>query len=335
MLVLGDVEWVGDQILSDAFAIAERLISFGPFKEFSARLAEPASLAISDLFHPELEHDLARGAEFEDLTGLEWSPFEAIDKHGQRHPGYVLGHGWEQPATPAPAVEAERLRVAILIGHSVEDPIPEAVEMAKLAVRDFAASGLHVEVRVDQASLVSLRREARGGCHLLVYYGHGTEDGHLSFVDGRKAFTHLAEDAGLGDFWRHLPVCFLFACYGDRFAQHLPGPWVAFSKPILTAAPKGFMHAFIPALARDGLDAAVTRARELRAEEMRSDFSAAMRFSEAPLPALPALPPRPRPGVPRDRRAGLSAASSLLRFHPHRRGGRGAVPARAPALLPR
>jgi hypothetical protein len=35
--------------------------------------------------------------------------------------------------TPMPATGPGRFRVLVLIGHSLEDPLPEAVEMAKTA----------------------------------------------------------------------------------------------------------------------------------------------------------------------------------------------------------
>lgn len=140
VLALGDVEWVEDQILSEAFAVAERLISYGPFKEYARELEEPAALAMSDLYHLELGEDLARECTFPELRALTWTPIVAIDKHDQRHPGYVLGPGWEEPAPGPPP--APRMRVVILIGHSPADPLPSAAEMAKAAAVDFQRSGL-------------------------------------------------------------------------------------------------------------------------------------------------------------------------------------------------
>jgi hypothetical protein len=40
-------------------------------------------------------------------------------------------------APPPSSASAPPLRVVLLIGHSVADPLPEAVEMAHAAVRDF------------------------------------------------------------------------------------------------------------------------------------------------------------------------------------------------------
>ncbi len=112
-LAVGDVEEVGDQYLSNAFAVAERLISYPPFKALCRDRAEPAALVATDLFHHELVEDLKRECLFERLKDLPWNAVQAVDKHGGRHPGYVLGEGWEEPETepdPAPPPAAvERL----------------------------------------------------------------------------------------------------------------------------------------------------------------------------------------------------------------------------------
>jgi len=196
------------------------------------------------------------------------------------------------------------LQVVLLIGHSVAAPLPAAVEMARVAVADFQGAGLDVELRVDQATTTSFEREAAEGCDLFIYYGHGTEDSRLSFADGPKSLSDLSHP-GLDGFWRGLGAALIFACYGDRFARPLPCPWIAFSEPILTQAPKGFLHALIPLLAECDLATAVGRARALCAREMRSSFPDAMRFSDAPLPPL-----RRSPGTARLRRLSPALAQS-------------------------
>lgn len=76
----------------------------------------------------------------------------------------------------------------------------------------------------------------------------------------------------LAGFWQDLDACFLFSCHGTRFAESLPCPWVAFSEPILTQAPKGFMHALIPVLRELDLAAGVERARPICEPAMRSSL---------------------------------------------------------------
>ncbi|MCP3964058.1 MAG: SUMF1/EgtB/PvdO family nonheme iron enzyme [bacterium] len=150
VLALGDVERVGDQMLSEAFAVAERFISYRPFKELCARRSEPWALAATALYHHELLEDLARECNFERLPGLEWTKVEAVDKHGHKHPGYVLGEGWEVPAdepeaAPAPALgalsaaEARYLRLLrgecnrLPLADDARDVSTEKVERPQLA----------------------------------------------------------------------------------------------------------------------------------------------------------------------------------------------------------
>lgn len=162
--------------------------------------------------------------------------------------------------------------------------------MAKAAVLEFQRAGLDVEIRVDVASLEALRREASRGCDLLIYYGHGTEDGRLVFVDGAKTFEQLATTPDLIAFWQRLPACFIFACYGNQFALELPCPWLAFTVPILREAPKGLLYTLIGHLAqhsvRDAVEAALTHA----ANAMDSPFAHAAQVSSQPLPALHVRP---------------------------------------------
>lgn len=156
--------------------------------------------------------------------------------------------------------ESTPMRVTILIGHSLEDPLPEAVELATAAALDFARSDLKIELRVDVASLEALRAVAARGTDLLIYYGHGSEDGWLSFVDGRRPFSQLAATVDLERFWANLKACFVFSCYGDRFAQSLQCPWVAYSGEVLRVAPKTFLHALIRNLTTQDLRAAAASA---------------------------------------------------------------------------
>ncbi|TAK23999.1 MAG: tetratricopeptide repeat protein, partial [Chloroflexota bacterium] len=185
-------------------------------------------------------------------------------------------------APPAPATT----RVTILIGHFVETPLPEALEMVRRTVRALQASHLQVEVRVDVASIDALRRTAHAGCDLLIYYGHGSADGRLAFQDGLKTYSHLSDSDTLRRLWENLQACFVFACYGERFAIGLPCPWIAFAEPILRLAPRGFMESVVAELATLDLRTAVARARGGAAAEMKSEFADVMRFSAVKLPGI-------------------------------------------------
>ncbi|MBI4492375.1 MAG: NACHT domain-containing protein, partial [Chloroflexi bacterium] len=292
VLAYGDVEWVEDQLLSDAFVEAERLISAQLIRDYAEAQESPAAPVATSLFHTKLRSSLAEKVYFPEIEKLEWTRIKVTDKHANTHEGYVLGRSWQPPlqvAVPPPP----RLRVTILIGHFLENPIPEAVEMATGSVQALRQEALHVDVRVDVASSAALRRTIAEGCDLLIYYGHGTRDGQLSFEDGPKAYAHLAGSPPMDEFWSGLRACFIFACYGDRFASNLPCPWVAFSGPILRLAPKGFLQAIIRRLPRYDLDSAVKQARQECEPHMDSSFSEVMRFSGEPIPPLRVGPGEP------------------------------------------
>jgi tetratricopeptide (TPR) repeat protein len=177
------------------------------------------------------------------------------------------------------------VRICLLLGYRIEDPLPEAVELAKAAALDFQRSALAVDVRVDLATVAALKREAARGCDLLFFYGHGTADGRLVFVDDHFAVEELTALPELVALWRRLVGCFVFACYGYRFAEALPCSWLAFRQPILTTAPKGFVHALVPLLSDMDLPAALAEARRLCSLEMTSNFTDVLSSSERPWPA--------------------------------------------------
>jgi len=95
-LVLGDVELVGDQYLSNAFSEAARFLSHQPFKDYLQHQDRPMVLAMSSLFHSEWSEDIRRQNTFPEIATLQWTPFTCRDKHGYQHKGYVLGPGWEE-----------------------------------------------------------------------------------------------------------------------------------------------------------------------------------------------------------------------------------------------
>ncbi|MEN9665763.1 MAG: hypothetical protein RLZZ326_2126 [Planctomycetota bacterium] len=135
------------------------------------------------------------------------------------------------------------LRVAILLGHSRREPLPEAAEMATAAVADLRLSGLAIDVTIDQATRDALDRvEARGGCDLLLFYGHGETDGSLRWADGKMWFDDLAGTPSRKTFWEALDGVIVFACHAASFAAHLPCPWMAFDGALLRNVPKGLVY---------------------------------------------------------------------------------------------
>jgi len=182
--------------------------------------------------------------------------------------------------TAGPARAPPRLRVTVLLGHSPEHPLPEAVELATVAVNSFRHDRVNADIRLEEASVEALRRTARAGCDMLLVYGHGNRDGSLSFVDGQKAYSDISAGADLDGLWRNLRLCAVFACYGDGFAQQLPCPWVAFAGTILREAPRGFVAAFVRELRSNDISKALRAAREEVGARMTSDFTQLMHFSE-------------------------------------------------------
>lgn len=156
------------------------------------------------------------------------------------------------------------LRIGILLGHSIEVPVPEAAEMAKAVVDALRQSELALEIHVDAASKESLRRLAKVGCDILMYCGHGMEEGQLVFVDGPQTFDDVSSRSGLGEFWRQLKGVMLFACFSGKFAPSLSCPWLAFDEEIQRLAPKGFLHAWVRALKTLPLREALLEAHGLK-----------------------------------------------------------------------
>jgi tetratricopeptide (TPR) repeat protein len=290
VLAHGDVEMVDDQLLSDQFAEAERFISDDCFKKHAAALAEPAALACTELFHAHWQKAAAARKEktFAAARALEWSEITVTDKHGYVWRGYINGQPWEaeKPKPEAPPPPPPLLRVLVLVAHSIREPLPEAVELATHFVRDLEAAGLAVEVRLDAATVTNLRREALRGCDLLVYYGHGDENGRLCFLDGNVDYSLLVVHRELKEFFASLKGALVFACHSERFAVSLPGPWLAFSEPILTVSPRPFLHALCQNLVRENFDKAVDRTVEQARVQMHSNLPKCLQRSDKPFPAL-------------------------------------------------
>jgi tetratricopeptide (TPR) repeat protein len=284
-LVIGDVELIEDQYLSKAFTEAERFLSHPPFKTYlKVKMDLACVLAMSSLFHAEWLYDPKRNERTLRTGDLKWTSFSFRDKHDLAYSGYVLGDGWhetEETAVKAPALPP-RFRITILAGHSLDEPLPEAVEMVKATVREWKASGLYVEIRVDTATLANLRRESHRGCDLFIYYGHGDKEGRLFFAEG----PHNSNQMGVEDFWKGLSACIIFACYGMLFSNELPCPWIAFSAPILRQAPRGFMSAWIKCLQETDLHTAAGKALTICGRDMHSNFTDICQRSDKPLPEI-------------------------------------------------
>lgn len=122
VLVLGDVELVGDQYLSEAFSEAARFLSHEPLKDYLQQQEYPMVLAMSALFHTEWRADVARQDDFPESAALLWTPFEFRDKHHYLHKGYVRGPGWRPQPMPQPHDKAASQSQPPLFLSSQEQP---------------------------------------------------------------------------------------------------------------------------------------------------------------------------------------------------------------------
>lgn len=288
VLVHGDVEIEGDQYLSDRFTEAERFSSYQPFKEFSRSRVDPVALSASALFHHKRSIDGDGNRQFPHLAVLPWRPMTVVDKHSQSYNGFVLGGDFsDRPPTAAPSLPA--LRIAILVAHGISEPLPEALELAKLAVIDLEKSSRALRVHVDQATVTGLRRVAQNGCDVLIFYGHGTTERKLVFIDGHKDYAQLSTTPDLEAFWKTLTGAIVFACHGSGFAADLPCAWLAFDIPILKEAPKAFIHPFVRLLESNRLDTALRAAIDECRNESGDDpdkFHNHVVFSKISWPSL-------------------------------------------------
>ncbi|MBF0162549.1 MAG: AAA family ATPase [Magnetococcales bacterium] len=250
VLAVGDVETVGGQYLADVFSEAARFLDHPPFKGYLKERGTDSVLALTALFYSEWQRCPDRLEAGLSVQLPDFTPFQLTDKHGLVHAGWVAGAGWQeppaekQPARRRASTTAKPWRVVMLIGHSLAEPLPEAVDMFRSAAAEWRKAGLAVEVRLDLATLANLQREAQRGWDLLIFYGHGNEKGQLRLADQSWMEAGMLEAAQ----WRALKLALIFACHGQTFAAQLPAPWIAFTAPILRRAPWGFTTAWIRAL---------------------------------------------------------------------------------------
>ncbi|MBF0623164.1 MAG: NACHT domain-containing protein [Magnetococcales bacterium] len=282
VLVVGDVESASDDYLADAFTEAKRLLDHPPFKDYLKAGSDDAVIALSALFHDELRLEPEPSSEALRVAVPQFTPFRIQDKHGIFHDALVAGTGWTEPELDEDetdtASEPEPYRIIMLTGHSLDDPLPEAVDMMLVTARKWQQSGLNVEVRLDLATANAFKREGKRGWDLLIFYGHGDEAGRLKLADGSWL--------GSGDVdtthWKQLKAAILFACHAQLFATDLPCPWVAFDNTILRKAPPGFITAWIEALSNQPLDRAAEHAKQLAESDMASEFVDHIAFDDLP-----------------------------------------------------
>jgi len=142
------------------------------------------------------------------------------------------------------STQNKHYRITILIGHSLDIPLPESLEMAHFTINEWKRSRLNIELRVNIATIENFKNEARRGCDMLIFYGHGYQDGTLQFADKIISLDDLKPN----EFWKDLTLCLIFACHSEQFAKYLPCPWIAFASAIDADAPAGFISSWIEKL---------------------------------------------------------------------------------------
>lgn len=172
------------------------------------------------------------------------------------------------------------VRITILIGHSVKEPLPEALDMAYFTFNQWNNSRLNIDLRLNIATLDNFREEVRRGCNILIFYCHGDEQGRLRFADQHVSYS----DLGPEDFWNKLLLCMIFACHSEKFANALPCPWLAFTKKIDSDAPKGFIDAWIDHLMDKNIRDALDEAIRVAGRNMLSDFARDIKKSQKQIP---------------------------------------------------
>ena len=150
VLGIGDVEAVGDQLLSRVFGDAERFVSHPAFKEQLRQSNRACVIALSSLFHVQWQRDNSRDkdglrVELEDLC-----PIEIIDKHGNHHKSYTVGPGWTDTATDDGDAKAAP-DVAAIIMKLTDDHRDELSQVRADGARENQALRDAVEALKDRA----------------------------------------------------------------------------------------------------------------------------------------------------------------------------------------
>ena len=220
------------------------MISDETFKDYQRKSGKNLALFLTNLFHLKLQQGIQEDTVFKHLHGLEWTRCEVKDKHKRIHIGYLSGK-YQVPAESDEKREDEDIaypvKVSILISGSLEDPLPEAVECAHLLANELSGMDAFFEASFHRANRRNFALALKNSADLLIYIGHGTEDGNLVFEDGMFGADDLKTFCDKGIDTSGLSGALFFACYGSVFSKHLRCPWIAFDKEVLREAPKAYL----------------------------------------------------------------------------------------------
>jgi hypothetical protein len=244
VLGYGKIELVGDQLFGSVLSDAERLISDARFKEYQQRSGKNAVLFLTNLFYLKLMEEIASDREFPHLHNLKWTPCRIKDKHANIHIGYLLGDYTIEEVEVKKEITPS-VKIAVLVGGSIEDPLPEAVEAAHLLSDEFQKMNAQLELGFYKAERSSFASAIDNNADLLIYIGHGREDGRLVFSDCLFGAGELRDLQTEGFETKNLKGMFIFACYGSRFARNLDCPWIAFDGKLRREVPRAYMYRLI------------------------------------------------------------------------------------------
>ena len=288
----GAVARIGDRFEGRVLTEMGRLLDGPVLRQTLADSDGKTALAATPEFHGAWGQDGFRNDADWKIEPAEWFPYEDRGKRDEVWEGFLFGR---PPAAPAAAHEPEPepmppepVRIVAFVAHSLDEPLPAALEWAQVLANKVLGSSLNIELRLAPASRAEIVSELSNAPDLAFYYGHGDERGRLVLNDGPAALTDLQPEL-----WRGLKGCILFACDSIRFAAELECPYVAFDQKIWQSAPVGFVEAVLECWPSGTLRAAVVEAFELCAQEMRSEFPDAGVLSAAPFGDLSVEPGAP------------------------------------------
>ncbi len=280
-LVTGNLDIVEGEHQSDEYILANRIADWSGLRSVLTEHPEVnTAIACSTVFYDRLNKNIRIRKEFEDIE-KKWILCKGAGKDNFLFDCYLEGDfvpPSQDTQTTPDTVPTPAFRITILIGNDTYQNMKEALEFAKVAVQDLEKSNLNICLRVDKATKSNLVREMKRGIDLLIYYGHGSEEGQLQFEDGTYSFNQLLEK----EKWSELTGFIGFACYGEKFAQNLPCAWLAFTESIMKDAPKSYMRALIGFLQTNAMDEAIELARNAVKEEMQNNLPDCLEISQKP-----------------------------------------------------
>lgn len=286
VLGLGAVEEIGDRFEGKVLTEMGRLLDGPVLRQSLKEAAGKTALAATPEFHAAWQLDPVRKEEGWIIEPANWSKYEDKGKRGEIWPGWLFGQSLPDLTSPVVAETTEPdspepIRIVAFVAHSLDEPLPAALHWATVLVNLVKGSGLNIELRLAPASRGEMQAELARCPDLVLFYGHGDEQGRLLLIDGAARLSDLAPAN-----WRGLKGCILFASHSARFAVELECPFVGFDQQILQSAPNGFVEALFAHWPELPFSEAIDEGFALCSAAMTSDAPEAAVKSAEPFGAL-------------------------------------------------